>query len=59
LIEEYDQGMKEEDYEEIVDEETELLQKLYRALKKQEYSSIKDILSLLSDEGLKELAKNI
>ena len=59
LIEEYYQGMKEEDYEEIVDEETELLQKLYRALKKQEYSSIKDILSLLSDEGLKELAKNI
>ncbi len=59
LIEEYYQGMREEDYEEIVDEESELLHNIYKALKNKEFHSIEDIRTLLSDDGLRQLACNI
>ncbi len=58
IIEEYFQGMTEKDYQVVEDEENKLFHDLFMILKDREFNSIDDIISLLKNDGLKELAKN-
>ena len=57
LLEEYYQGLTEQDYLNDSDIESKILKALYFALKDYHFSSIKEIDDILSDKGLIELAK--
>lgn len=58
IIEEYYQGLTADDYQILNTEEDKILLALFNALKNKTFTSIDEINYLLSDEGLKELAKN-
>lgn len=57
LIEEYFLSVDPKEYDNIIDEETDILSCLYHALEDKEFHSIDEVKSLLSNQGLKSLAK--
>lgn len=59
ILEENLLGYKEKDYEDVYDDQSDLLLRIYQALKDKEYTSIDQIEELLSEAGLKELCKKL